>query len=184
MSASIKRGSGATPSGKNAHRSKLVISKLETKDVLQLKSAATTRSDNNVTDQNDDASVIGSEFSTGKVFYENTYKLSPDAKMPAKKVETLAETILREQFVNDVYDSTKCKDKCQSVCQLIKDKVKELGPSRYKLVVVVHVGEKKSQGVQIASQCVWNDHFDNYVTAYFTNSTLFAQATVYALYVE
>ena len=173
MSASIKRRSGATPSGQNAHRSKL-----ETKDVLQLKSAATTRTDNTITDQIDDASVVGSEFSMGKVLYENTYKLSPDAKMPAKKVEMLAETILREQFMNDVYDATKCKEKCPSVCQLVKDKVKELGPSRYKLVVVVHVGKKKGQGVQITS------HFDNYVTAYFTNSTVFAQATVYALYVE
>lgn len=179
MSASIKRRSGATPSGQNAHRSKL-----ETKDVLQLKSAATTRTDNTITDQIDDASVVGSEFSTGKVLYENTYNLFPDAKMPAKKVEMLAETILREQFRNDVHDATKCEEKCQSVCQLVKDKVNELGPSRYKLVVVVHVGKKKGQGVQITSQCVWNDHFDNYVTAYFTNSTLFAQATVYALYVE
>lgn len=70
MSASIKRRSGATPSGQNAHRSKL-----ETKDVLQLKSAATTRTDNTITDQIDDASVVGSEFSTGKVLYENTCSL-------------------------------------------------------------------------------------------------------------
>lgn len=181
MSATAKR---APPSGRNAHKFKVAIScKLDTKEVLQLKSA-TTRSEGHITEQIDVASVIDSEFSTGKLFYENTYKLFPDAKMSTKKVETLVENVLKEQFTNDVYESAKCKGKCQSVCQVIKEKVKEVGMSRYKLVVIVHVGENKGQGVQITSRCAWNDNFDDFVTSYFKNSSLFVQATVYALYSE
>lgn len=180
MSASAKRSALA---GRNAHKFKVAVpSKIESKDVLQLKSA-TTRSDVHITEQ-DEGSIIDSEFSIGKTFYENTFKLFPDAKLSTTKAERLVEDILREHLVNEVYESAKCKEKCQSLCQLIKEKVKELGTSRYKLVVVVHVGEVKGQGLQITSRCAWNENFDDFVTAYFTNSSLFAQATVYALYAE
>lgn len=182
MSATGKR---AVLSGKNPQTLKVTASsKLDTKDILQLKSAS-SRSDVHIADrQIDEASIIDSDFSTGKIFYENTYKLFPDAKMSTKKVETLVEKVLREQFANEVYERTRCMEKCRSICQLIKEKVKELGMSRYKLVVVAHVGENKSQGVQITSRCVWNDNFDDFVTVHFTNSSLFVQATVYALYAE
>lgn len=181
MSATGKR---AVLSGKNVQTFKVTApSKLDTKEILQLKSAS-SRSDVRIADQIDEASIIESEFSTGKIFYENTYKLFPDAKMSTKKVETSVEKVLREQFANEVYERTRCMEKCRSICQLIKEKVKELGMSRYKLVVVAHVGENKSQGVQITSRCVWNDNFDDFVTVHFTNSSLFVQATVYALYAE
>ena len=180
MSASARR---SVLSGRNTHKLKVAVpSKIESKDVLQLK-PATTRSDVHVIEQ-DEGSIIDSEFSIGKTFYENTYKLSPDAKLSTTKVERLIEDILREHFVNEVYESLKCKEKCQSICQLIKEKVKELGTSRYKLVVVVNVGETKGQGLQITSRCAWNENFDDFVTAHFTNSSLFAQATVYALFAE
>lgn len=189
MSASgTKRGTVTLSGGRNSHKLKVAISsKLETKETLQLKSA-TNRSDIHIiTEREQDeasGSIVDSEFSTGKVFYENTFKLLPDTRMPTTKIETEVENVLREQFLNEVYDSAKCKANCQSICQLIKEKVKGLVDSRYKLVVVVHVGEKKGQGVHITSRCAWNDNFDDYVTVYFTNSSLFVQATIYALYAE
>ena len=182
---SAKRGA-VTISGKNSQSHKLKVAitpKLDSKEVLHQKSA-TNRSDIYVTDRLDEASVVDSEFSTGRTFYENTYKLFPDTKMPTKPVDTVIEDILKEHFTNEVYDGAKCKEQCQSVCQLIKEKVKSLVTSRYKLVVVVHIGEKKGQGIQITSRCAWNESFDDFVTAYFTNSSLFVQATVYALYAE
>ena len=184
MSASgAKRGVVTyTLSGKNSHKVKVgIASKLETKEVFQLKSAA-NRSD--VHDQLDETSIVDSDFSTGKLFYENTYRLQPDKKMPTKAVETAIENLLTEQFMNEAYESSKCKKACQEICELTKEKVKALVSPRFKLVVVVHVGEKKGQGVQITSRCAWNENFDDFVTVNFTKSTLFVQATVYALYVE
>lgn len=186
MSASGAKRGALTLSGRNSHKLKVgIASKLDTctKEVLQLKSA-TNRSDVHITEQLEDASIVDSEFSTGKVFYENTYKLFPDAKMPTKTIETAVESVLSEHFANEVYETAKCKKNCQNICELIKEKVKGMVTSRYKLVVVVHVGEKKGQGVQITSRCAWNENFDNFVTAHFMNSSLFVQATVYALYVE
>lgn len=184
MSASGAKRGAVTLSGRNSHKFKAgIASKLETKEVFQLKSA-TNRSDVHIADQFDDSSIVDSDFSTGKVFYENTYKLQPDVKMPTKTVEAAVENVLREQFMNEAYESAKCKKNCKSICELIKEKVKGLISSRFKLVVVVHVGEKKGQGVRITSRCAWNENFDDFVTVYFTNSSLFVQATVYALYVE
>lgn len=184
MSASgVKRGSHPL-SGRNSHKLKAgIASKLDTKEVLQLKSA-TNRSDVHITEQLDEASIVDSEFSAGKVFYENTFKLFPDAKMPTKTIETAVENILSERFANEVYETAKCTKNCQNICELVKEKVKGMVNPRYKLVVVVHVGEKKGQGVQITSRCVWNENLDNFVTVNFANSSLFVQATVYALYAE
>ena len=182
MSASdVKRGS---LSGRNPHKLKVgIASKLDTKEVFQLRTA-TNRSDIHMADQHDEASIVDSDFSTGKLNYENTYKLQPDKKMPTKTVEAAIENSLREQFKYEAYESSKSKKTCECICELIKEKVKALISSRFKLVVVAHVGEKKGQGVQITSRCAWNENFDDFVTAYFTNSSLFVQATVYALYVE
>ena len=184
MSASGAKRGAVTLSCKKSQKFKVgITSKLETKEVFQLKSATcTNRSE--VNDQLDETSIVDSDFSTGKVFFENTYKLQPDKKMPTKTVEAAVENVLREQFVNEAYESSKCKKACQGICELIKEKVKVLISPRFKLVVVVHVGEKKGQGVQITSRCAWNESFDDFVTVNFTNSTLFVQATVYALYVE
>lgn len=189
MSASGTKRGIVTLSGKSPQpHSKLklgVASKLDSKEVPSQKSAM-NRNDTHLTDRLDDASVADSEFSSGINFYENTYKLLPDAKtpMPTKTVETIIADVLKERFKNEDYDSSKCKDHSQNICRLIKEKVKSLLCPRYKLVVVVHIGEKKGQGIRITSRCAWNENFDDFVTVSFTNSSLFAQATVYALYVE
>ena len=165
MSSSGAKRGAVSLSGRNPQKFKVgIASKLDTKEVFQLKSA-TNRSDVNTGgDQLDEASIVDSDFSTGKAFYENTYKLQPDKKMSTKIVEAAVENVLREQFMNEAYESSKCKTICQGICDLIREKVKPLISSRFKLVVVAHVGEKKGQGVQITSRCAWNDNFDDFVT--------------------
>jgi len=39
---------------------------------------------------------------------------------------------------------------------MIKERVKNLGYERYKLVVQVTVGEKTGQGIRLASRCLWD----------------------------
>ena len=47
---------------------------------------------------------------------------------------------------------------------MIKEKVKDLGYERYKLVVQVTVGEKTGQGIRLASRCLWDTATDKYVS--------------------
>lgn len=52
---------------------------------------------------------------------------------------------------------------------LQKEKVKEIGAPRHKLVVQVTIGEVQGQGVRIASRCLWDVETDNHASAYYTN---------------
>ena len=60
----------------------------------------------------------------------------------------------------------------------------EVPVERYKFVCVVWIGQVLGQGVHITSRCLWNARFDNFAQESFKNDQLFAQASIYAVFVE
>lgn len=71
-----------------------------------------------------------------------------------------------------------------SLLQVIKARVKDLVLPRYKIVVVTHIGQLNGQGMQIGSRCLWDPTTDTFASYVFQNTSLFALATVYAVYFE
>lgn len=67
---------------------------------------------------------------------------------------------------------------------VIKTQVKDLMIPRYKLIVIVHIGQLKSQSILIGSRCLWDPKSDTFSSYVFRNSSLFALASVYAVYFE
>jgi hypothetical protein len=55
---------------------------------------------------------------------------------------------------------------------------------RYKLISIVTIGEKKDQGVRVGSRCVWDKDRDNFASAMFENTHIYAVGMVYAVYYE
>lgn len=55
---------------------------------------------------------------------------------------------------------------------------------RYKIVVLVHIGQLCDQSMQISSRCLWDSTNDTFATYSFKNSSLFGVGTVYAVYYE
>lgn len=55
---------------------------------------------------------------------------------------------------------------------------------RYKLIVIVHIGQLNSQNIFIGSRCLWDPKSDTFSSYVFRNSSLFALASVYAVYFE
>jgi hypothetical protein len=60
----------------------------------------------------------------------------------------------------------------------VKDRVKELGYLRYKLLVQVTIGEKKGQGIRLASRCMWDTSTDNCASESFETEAIFCVAQV------
>lgn len=57
--------------------------------------------------------------------------------------------------------------------------------SRYKLVVTVTMGERYMQGMKSIAQFLWDPEKDSYVSCiYDASPSLFAVATIYAIYFE
>lgn len=119
-----------------------------------------------------------------RVIYENTYKMRPDSRFPVQQVEEITREVLEESLENEKYDVTNSRELIKKVSQMIKDRVKGMEISRFKLVVIVHIGENNGQDIKIASQCLWNEEYDTYATASVRNTSLFAQATVFGVYFE
>lgn len=62
--------------------------------------------------------------------------------------------------------------------------MKDLLIPRYKIVVVVHIGQLSGQSMQVSSRCLWDTSSDTSASYFFKNSSLFGGANVYAVYYE
>ncbi|KAJ1491603.1 flagellar outer dynein arm light chain 2 [Baffinella frigidus] len=111
---------------------------------------------------------------------ENTYIMKPQEheKFKANEVIKAVKALLDERLKGKKYDSNDSAQLSKELCTEIKEKVKEIGAPRHKLVVQVTIGEVQGQGVRIASRCLWDVETDNHASAYYTNPYLYCVAMV------
>lgn len=69
-------------------------------------------------------------------------------------------------------------------CQVIRACIKDLLIPRYKIVVLVHIGQLSGQSMQVSSRCLWDASSDTSASYVIKNSSLFGLASVYAVYYE
>ncbi|XP_033110664.1 tctex1 domain-containing protein 1-like [Anneissia japonica] len=118
-----------------------------------------------------------------KKHFENTFKTSPDTYFDTKKVKECVEETLYLRLKNETYNS-KCGNLCASLAEIIKARVKELGFTRHKLVVYLVIGPMQEQGIKVASRCVWDVNYDNFISVQFSNKHMYAVASVFAVYFD
>lgn len=115
---------------------------------------------------------------------ENTYRLEPKTRFPHAKAERIIAQELESVLEEVEYSPQGCLRLASELCETLKNKMKGLNIPRYKLVALVHVGEKSEQGMRIGSRCLWNTDTDTFSSASYSNSSLFAVGTIYASYLE
>ena len=111
----------------------------------------------NQTDDRSDATVAVS------IHHKQGYKFM---RGPVQKI--LTDTIKEKMELADV----------------IKERVKNLGYSRYKLIVQVTVGEKTGQALRLASRCLWDTTTDNFASDFYENASVYCVGMVFGLYYE
>ncbi len=119
-----------------------------------------------------------------KVLYENSYKIEPDRKFRSSEAQAIIQKVLETNLKTETYDAGRSAYNAKLIAQLIKDDIKDLNYERYKIAVIASVGQLNDQGMQVASRCVWDTNFDTSASASFKNKSLFAVATVFAVYYE
>nr|XP_006823288.1 PREDICTED: tctex1 domain-containing protein 3-like [Saccoglossus kowalevskii] len=135
---------------------------------------------------------VGSFFlKSKKVFFENTFKMLPDKKFSRKKVETVATEVIERHsqtkgdLLNQQYTPDLAAKLCNMLSNEIKAKIKELGYDRYKLVVEVTCIPHQNQSLRMASQCLWDEKWDEYVVVeYDRNSSMKIIALIFGIYFE
>ncbi|XP_031163229.1 tctex1 domain-containing protein 2 [Sander lucioperca] len=114
----------------------------------------------------------------------DTYLIRPNHQYKFKSaiVKECIREIVRERLSGMLYDSEEVSELSRSLADDIKDKVKNAGFDRYKLVVQVVIGEQRGQGVKMSSRCLWDADTDNYAEDVFMNDSLFCVVAVFGSY--
>ncbi|KAM3875969.1 dynein light chain Tctex-type protein 2B-like [Diretmus argenteus] len=114
----------------------------------------------------------------------NTYLIRPhhQHKFKAAIVKECIHDILRERLSGLQYDPEGVPDLPRSLAESIKNKVKDVGFDKYKLVVQVVIGEQRGEGVKMSSRCFWDADTDSYAEDVFMNDSLFCAAAVFGCY--
>jgi hypothetical protein len=118
--------------------------------------------------------------------FENTYKMVPDVGktfMAMRAQNLMAETL--HKFLDGVkYDPRRCAILIKVIAENIKQQIRDMNIPRFKVICHVVIGQSGGQGLEIGSRALWDDRYDNHATATFDSSSIFAAATVYAVYYE
>ncbi|XP_069127392.1 dynein light chain Tctex-type 5-like [Argopecten irradians] len=131
-------------------------------------------------------SLLNSRMSGLSIQREPTYRMEPKEalKFNVAQVETIVNKVLSDRLGDIKYSPLVCSNISRLITEEIKDRVKMLKFDRYKIIVIVFIGENKDQGIQISSRCAWDDKVDTFANCTYQNSAIYATATVYGVYNE
>nr|XP_020473969.1 tctex1 domain-containing protein 1 isoform X1 [Monopterus albus]XP_020473970.1 tctex1 domain-containing protein 1 isoform X1 [Monopterus albus]XP_020473971.1 tctex1 domain-containing protein 1 isoform X1 [Monopterus albus]XP_020473972.1 tctex1 domain-containing protein 1 isoform X1 [Monopterus albus]XP_020473973.1 tctex1 domain-containing protein 1 isoform X1 [Monopterus albus]XP_020473975.1 tctex1 domain-containing protein 1 isoform X1 [Monopterus albus]XP_020473976.1 tctex1 domain-contai len=118
------------------------------------------------------------------VTIDNTYQLGPYKCFPVPAVTDILKDVLTSYLQEEKYESEWSQKMTKTICEVIRARVKDLMIPRYKIVVLVHIGQLTGQSMQISSRCLWDASNDTFASYSFKNSYLFGVATVFAVYFE
>ncbi|XP_071608451.1 dynein light chain Tctex-type protein 2B isoform X1 [Heliangelus exortis] len=132
----------------------------------------------------------------------NTYSLRPGfhRRFKSSTVKECIHAILKEKLANVQYVPEEMPQLTQSLSETIKDRLKEEGFDRYKMVVQVVIGEQRGEGVKssqvnsvgdgstlspfssMAARCFWDADTDSYAHDVYMNDSLFCVVAAFGCF--
>uniref|UniRef100_A0A8C8RUF9 Tctex1 domain containing 2 n=1 Tax=Pelusios castaneus TaxID=367368 RepID=A0A8C8RUF9_9SAUR len=106
----------------------------------------------------------------------------PPVRFRSSTVKECIHAILKENLANVQYDPEETPQLTRSLSETIKDRLKEEGFYRYKMVVQVVIGEQRGEGVNMAARCFWDSDTDNYAQDIFMNDSLFCVVAAFGCF--
>ncbi|XP_072019307.1 dynein light chain Tctex-type 5-B-like [Amphiura filiformis] len=119
-----------------------------------------------------------------KVQLEPTYQLEPSRRFPVNSIKSILADVLEGYLSEERYEPDLCREMTKTISDVVKARVKDLQLNRYKIIVLVHIGELRDQGLRISSRCLWDPQNDNSSSYEFRNNSIFGVAQVYGVYHE
>ncbi len=119
-------------------------------------------------------------------FQQPTYEMAPreGEKFLPHQVRKVVKKVMDAMLKDAKYDDAKSKQMSLDLCQAVKERVKELGYARYKIIVQSIVGQVNNQGAYVTSRCLWDSTKDNYASISFKNDSLFCVCMVFGIFLE
>ncbi|XP_026854170.1 tctex1 domain-containing protein 1 [Electrophorus electricus] len=115
---------------------------------------------------------------------ENTYQLGPTKRFPVLTVQDILKDVLASYLQEEKYEPELCRQMTKTISEVVKARVKDMMIPRYKVIVVISIGQLTDQNMRMGSRCLWDAASDTFSSHTFKNSSLFAVANVYGVYFE
>ncbi|OCT80646.1 dynein light chain Tctex-type protein 2B [Xenopus laevis] len=115
---------------------------------------------------------------------ENTYSIRPNFqhKFKSASVKDCIRSVLKEELSDKQYVPEEVPQLTRFLSETIKDRLKDMGFDRYKMVVQVVIGEQRGEGVKMAARCFWDADTDNYAEDVFMNEYLFCVVAAFGCF--
>jgi len=116
---------------------------------------------------------------------ENTYRLEPLMSFRSSRAEEIIRSVFRDIFasVSDYPDKPEeTHHLVKMAANEIRNRTRMLNYDRYKIVVLVNIGQRAGQSVRVVSRCLWAVTVDTWASATYEARNLFAVGTVFAIY--
>jgi len=113
-----------------------------------------------------------------------TYRLKPkeDEEFHSWSAKTQLQDLLAVYSSDLTYDAKACARQSLILADMIKNKMKNIGCNRHKIVVLVDIGENKNQDLQSASRCVWDTNTDDSLHLTHVTNDVYVVVNVFAIY--
>ncbi|XP_036700802.1 tctex1 domain-containing protein 1 isoform X1 [Balaenoptera musculus] len=118
------------------------------------------------------------------ILFKTSNFMGPTRNFPVVIVNHILKDVLTNYLQEEKYEPELCRQMTKTISEVIKAQVKDLMTPRYKLIVMVHIGQLTGHSILIGSRCLWDPKNDTFASYIFRNSSLFALANVYTVYSE
>ncbi|KAG8013974.1 SH3-containing GRB2-like protein 3-interacting protein 1 [Nibea albiflora] len=129
-----------------------------------------------------DIQLVGTGYRLSLI--KKRFAAGPLKRFPVSAVTDILKDVLTSYLQEEKYEVEWSQKMTKTICEVIRARVKDLMIPRYKTVVLVHIGQRAGQSMQISSRFLWDATNDTFTSYSFKNSSLFGLATVYAVYSE
>lgn len=112
------------------------------------------------------------------------YQIRPslENKFKSLLVKEMIHSVLNDELGGKEYSEEEAKIWSQTIANIVRTRVKDMGFPRYKFVVQCVIGEEHGAGVKIGCRCLWDADTDSFASDTFLNETIFCMTAVYAVY--
>jgi hypothetical protein len=118
--------------------------------------------------------------------YENTFRMEPDNdhRVDLVRLRRVATSVIETAISSYQYDPKQGKQFSLALADHVRSQIKQLPFQRYKLVVLVSIGQKRGQDLRIASRCMWDVKLDRHLTISKETQDAYVTVTIFLVYTE
>ncbi|XP_049870360.1 dynein light chain Tctex-type protein 2B-like [Pectinophora gossypiella] len=132
----------------------------------------------------DRTSQIGVDFKRPPLTYLPTYQLEPRTPFNVYEVTKEVNKVIDSLFTGHKYDARMSPPLALNISAELMHAIKAMSYTRYRIITVVTIGQKRSQSYNNAIGFIWDTERDRYVDTHREETTCFCQATVFAVYLD